>query len=141
MKPNLISHQAEIYALQRFQFGENWRLFLDLVDESRIAESRSQSSLLGMLGADDLNGLEFIHVGSCSGISSLAVRCAGAQVTSFDYDLLSVACTRELKRRFADADRDWMISEGSILDCHFLLSLGTCDVVYSWWVLHHTCDM
>jgi 2-polyprenyl-3-methyl-5-hydroxy-6-metoxy-1,4-benzoquinol methylase len=135
----LANHQAEIDALERFQFGENWRLFLDSVDESRIAES--QSSLLGMLGADDLNDLEFIDVGSGSGLSSLAARHAGARVTSFDYDPLSVACTRELKRRFVDADPDWNISEGSVLDRQFLASLGTFDVVYSWGVLHHTGDM
>ncbi|MDP2325991.1 MAG: class I SAM-dependent methyltransferase, partial [Gammaproteobacteria bacterium] len=76
-----------------------------------------------------------------SGLSSLAARRAGARVTSFDYDPASVACTRELKRRFQDGDPDWTVAEGSALDRQYLESLGTFDIVYSWGVLHHTGNM
>src|SRR5690606_5488054 len=65
----------------------------------------------------------------------------GAMVHSFDYDPQSVACTREMKRRFApDADA-WTIEEGSALDAAYLAGLPPADVVYSWGVLHHTGEM
>jgi 2-polyprenyl-3-methyl-5-hydroxy-6-metoxy-1,4-benzoquinol methylase len=135
----LASHYAEVAAGERFQFGENWKRFLESVDDSRIAES--QRSLLAMLETDRLDGLDFVDVGSGSGLSSLAARRSGARVISFDYDPASVACTRELRRRFQDGDADWKVGEGSALDPTYLESLGTFDVVYSWGVLHHTGDM
>ena len=61
-----------------------------------------------------------------------------ARVVSFDFDPRSVACTRELKDRYAAADTEWTILEGSVLDREFIERLGTFDVVYSWGVLHHT---
>jgi Methyltransferase domain len=62
----------------------------------------------------------------------------GARVHSFDYDPQSVACTRELSRRYCPEDSEWTIEEGSVLDGRFLGSLARFDVVYSWGVLHHT---
>jgi 2-polyprenyl-6-hydroxyphenyl methylase/3-demethylubiquinone-9 3-methyltransferase len=58
-------------------------------------------------------------------------------VLSFDYDAKSVACTAELKRRFAPM-ADWQVEGGSILDEQYLRSLGPFDIVYAWGVLHHT---
>jgi SAM-dependent methyltransferase len=52
--------------------------------------------------------------------------------------LLSVACTRELKRRERATDESWCVMQGSVLDEAFLGALGQFDVVYSWGVLHHT---
>jgi 2-polyprenyl-6-hydroxyphenyl methylase/3-demethylubiquinone-9 3-methyltransferase len=69
---------------------------------------------------------------------SLAARSLEANVRSFDYDPRSVACTRELRRRFFEDDPRWLVEEGSILDPDYLARLGTFDVVYSWGVLHHT---
>ena len=133
------SHQAEIAAGERFSFGENWRRFLDSVDETRVAESRE--SLLTMLDRETLGGLTFIDVGCGSGLSSLAARRAGAWVTSFDYDPASVACTLELQRRFQSVDTHWSVAEGSVLSPEYLESLGDFDIVYSWGVLHHTGNM
>jgi 2-polyprenyl-6-hydroxyphenyl methylase/3-demethylubiquinone-9 3-methyltransferase len=65
----------------------------------------------------------------------------GAKVLSFDYDGQSVACTRELKRRYFENDGDWTVQSGSVLDLEYLVGLGTFDIVYSWGVLHHTGDM
>jgi 2-polyprenyl-6-hydroxyphenyl methylase/3-demethylubiquinone-9 3-methyltransferase len=62
----------------------------------------------------------------------------GANVFSFDYDPLCVACTLELKRRYFPGDTNWRIETGSVLDNNYLDSLGVFDVVYSWGVLHHT---
>jgi 2-polyprenyl-6-hydroxyphenyl methylase/3-demethylubiquinone-9 3-methyltransferase len=69
---------------------------------------------------------------------SLVARRLGATVHAFDYDPRSVACTRELKRRYALDDPQWIIEEGSVLDREYLARLGQFDVVYSWGVLHHT---
>jgi 2-polyprenyl-6-hydroxyphenyl methylase/3-demethylubiquinone-9 3-methyltransferase len=128
-----------IAGAERFAFGRNWARFLTVLDEQRIASA--ELSLLGMLGGDDLADRTFLDIGSGSGLFSLAARRLGARVRSFDYDPDSVACTRELKRRYFPADPDWLVTEGSALDQAFLESLGTFDVVYSWGVLHHTGDL
>lgn len=129
-------HSAEVAAGERFAFGENWSAFLRLVDEARIATATQ--SLIEMLSLDDLRDRRFIDVGSGSGLFSLAAHRLGAEVHSFDYDPTSVACTAELRRRFADPRRRWVAEPGSVLDASYIASLGQYDVVYSWGVLHHT---
>jgi Ribosomal protein L11 methyltransferase (PrmA) len=121
-------------AVERFQFGENWSRFLALVDEDRIAEATSRLS--EMLG--DISGKSFLDVGSGSGIHSLAaLRLGASRVLSFDCDTKSVACTAELKRRFAPM-ADWRVEAGSVLDEQYVRSLGPFDIVYAWGVLHHS---
>lgn len=120
----------------RFAFGENWRRFLTVVDEHRIHEA--EKSLVDMLGRPRLDRLRFLDVGSGSGLFSLAAWRLGATVHSFDLDTASVACTREMKRRFAGDDQRWTVEQGSAIDAEYLKGLGTADIVYSWGVLHHT---
>ena len=91
-----------------------------------------------MLGVDDLRGRSFFDIGSGSGLFSLAAWRLGARVHSFDYDPQSVACTEELRRRYAPGDGRWTVARGSALDAAYLRGLGQYDVVYSWGVLHHT---
>jgi UDP-N-acetyl-D-glucosamine dehydrogenase len=81
----------------KFEFGRNWQGFLSVLDDQRIQEA--EKSLTGMLGVPSLQEMRFLDIGSGSGLFSLAVRRRGANVHSFDYDKLSVECTRELKRR------------------------------------------
>ncbi|MHC4714326.1 MAG: class I SAM-dependent methyltransferase [Planctomycetota bacterium] len=128
--------ENEIRQTPRFEFGRNWARFLRDIDEERV--ERAAVSLRTMLGTDSLEGRTFLDVGCGSGLFSLAARRLGAIVRSFDYDAESVACARELKRRFRPDDRDWAIETGSILDKDYLESLGRFDVVYCWGVVHHT---
>jgi 2-polyprenyl-3-methyl-5-hydroxy-6-metoxy-1,4-benzoquinol methylase len=129
-------HAQEVRRGERFGFGENWRRFLDTVDEARIESA--VASLRTWLGVSDLRGRRFLDAGCGSGLFSLAARRLGASVVSFDYDPDSCACTREIRERFGDGESDWVLSEGSVLDPEFLERLGSFDVVYSWGVLHHT---
>lgn len=128
-------HANEVEAGARFAFGENWTRFLEVLDEGRIATA--VASLKEMLGVDTLQGKRFVDVGSGSGLFSLAACRLGAAVHSFDYDPGSVACTAELRRRYAPGG-EWVVEHGSVLDRGYLQGLGQFDVVYSWGVLHHT---
>lgn len=130
------SHAAEVRDGQRFEFGKNWRSFLRVLDADRIATA--EASIRELLEVENLQGKTVIDIGCGSGLFSLAARNLGARVLSFDYDPESVACAKELHRRFHSGDEDWVVREGSVLDGEFLDRLGTFDVVYSWGVLHHT---
>jgi len=132
----LKTHQQEINSGERFSFGKNWTSFLKLLNEQRIQQAID--SLKTNLEVDNLNGKSFLDIGSGSGLFSLAAKQLGAKVFSFDYDPQSVACTKELKRRYFENDNDWEIQTGSVLDTDYLSRLGKFDIVYSWGVLHHT---
>ena len=93
-----MQHAHEIAEGQRFAFGANWMRFLEVLNDERIAQA--EKSLRNMLCVSDLSGKSFLDVGSGSGLFSLAARRLDAAVHSFDYDPQSVACTRELKRRY-----------------------------------------
>lgn len=134
------THAVEIAGRGRFEFGENWRRFLSVLTPERIAAA--EESLRSMLSIRDLQGCNFLDIGSGSGLFSLAARRLGARVHSFDYDPQSVACTRELHQRYFSEDgSNWVIEAGSVLDTAYLESLGKFNVVYSWGVLHHTGDL
>ena len=124
----------------RFSFGRNWADYLRHLDDERIAEA--EGSLRNALGTGGLKGKRFLDVGSGSGLFSLAAhRLGAAHVHSFDYDRESVACTIELRRRYAGDADSWTVEQGNALDDEYLASLGSWDVVYSWGVLHHTGDL
>ena len=129
-------HAAEVATGRRFEFGANWARFLACLDDRRIAEA--ELSLRTMLGRERLDGLTSLDIRSGSGLSSLAARGLGARVRSFDFDPKSVACARELQRRYFAGDPAWQVLEGSVFDSDFMHSLGQFDIVYSWGVLHHT---
>jgi 2-polyprenyl-3-methyl-5-hydroxy-6-metoxy-1,4-benzoquinol methylase len=133
------NHTQELNAGQRFAFGKNWRRFLAVLNDERIATA--EKSLTEMLEIDTLQGKSFLDVGSGSGLFSLAARRLGARVHSFDYDPQSVACARQLKDKYYPNDSHWIIEEGSVLDEQYLKSLGQFDIVYAWGCLHHTGEM
>jgi 2-polyprenyl-6-hydroxyphenyl methylase/3-demethylubiquinone-9 3-methyltransferase len=132
-------HAAEVRGGERFEFGKNWRHFLAVLNDERIA--RAEASLRESLEVEHLRGMRFLDIGSGSGLFSLAARRLGARVHSFDFDPHSVACTQELQRRYFPNDDHWKIEEGSALDVGYVRSLGLFDIVYSWGVLHHTGQM
>jgi 2-polyprenyl-6-hydroxyphenyl methylase/3-demethylubiquinone-9 3-methyltransferase len=121
---------------ERFAFGRNWARFLTHLTPARI--TAAEASLQQMLECPHLAGRRVLDIGSGSGLFSLAARRLGADVRSFDFDSDSVACTRELRRRYFPGDPRWQIGQGSVLDRAFMRGLGTFAVVYSWGVLHHT---
>ncbi len=126
--------QSEIERGERFAFGDNWARFLSELNDRRIR--LAEASLKDMLDVNTLQDKTFLDIGSGSGLFSLAATRLGAGVFSFDADEQSVACTKEVKRRFAPKAANWDIEKGSVLD-----ELGQFDVVYAWGVLHHTGDM
>jgi 2-polyprenyl-3-methyl-5-hydroxy-6-metoxy-1,4-benzoquinol methylase len=120
----------------RFEFGKNWKNFLNTLNEERIVVA--EKSLLQFLGETSLTGKTFLDIGCGSGLFSLAARRLGAKVHSFDYDTNSVGCTQTLRDKFYPHDLDWTIEQGSVLDETYMATLGSFDIVYSWGVLHHT---
>ena len=129
----------EVSSKQRFEFGKNWKGFINKLTDERI--QHAEISLKDMLKVDNLKGKTFLDIGSGSGLSSLVAKKCGAKVTSFDFDDSSVWCTNKLKSLYFPDSSDWEIIQGSVLDTEFLKSLGSFDIVYSWGVLHHTGEM
>lgn len=124
---------------ERFEFGKNWRLFLNGLSDKKINEA--ENSLREWLKTDNLSGKSFLDVGAGSGLFSLAAKNLGAEVFSFDYDADSVECIQYLKEKYYKEDEKWVIETGDILDKEYLAKLGQFDIVYSWGVLHHTGNM
>jgi SAM-dependent methyltransferase len=129
--------EEQVASGDRFEFGRNWSRFLAVLDDERVREA--EASLRKMLDVEDLRGRTFLDVGSGSGLVSLAaMRLGASRVHSFDFDPNSVACGRELKRRYFADDQRWTVERGNALDPEYLGPLGHWDIVYSWGVLHHT---
>ena len=131
--------EYEIKSGKRFEFGKNWKSFLATLNDEKIRNV--EISLCDMLKIDNLKGKNFLDIGSGSGIFSLAARRLGGSVHSFDYDTVSVECTKELRSKYFSNDNNWIVERGSILDKDYLKSLSKFYVVYAWGVLHHTGNM
>jgi 2-polyprenyl-6-hydroxyphenyl methylase/3-demethylubiquinone-9 3-methyltransferase len=120
----------------RYAFGENWKRFLARISERHIQQA--VKDIQDFFGMETFSGRSFLDVGSGSGIhSAAACRLGASPVFSFDYDPISVECTREVRRR-EGSPSSWEVRSGSVLDEEFMKRLPTFDIVYSWGVLHHT---
>lgn len=117
-----------------FGFGENWRSFVTVIDEEKIAQA--VADLERLVTADELMGRRFLDVGSGSGLSALAAAGLGAHVDCTDIDPSSIEATRTLLGRHLDRDA-WRAEVVSVFD----LGDRQADIVHSWGVLHHTGDM
>jgi len=114
-----------------FAFGENWRAFSTMLDETRIRTA--EQSVSDLAGA--FRGKSFLDIGSGSGLFSLAAHRLGAErILAVDVDPDSVETTR---RVLGDAGE---VAHVSVFDLPAFTE-ERFDIVYSWGVLHHTGDM
>jgi 2-polyprenyl-3-methyl-5-hydroxy-6-metoxy-1,4-benzoquinol methylase len=124
-----------------FDFGQNWRDFLDHTDVEAGA-NRMEESLRTFVGAPQIQGKTFLDIGCGTGLASLAaLRLGASRVVGIDVSENSVLCARDLRTRFGFSNEQWDIRHGSVLDAAFVDALPVSDVVYAWGVLHHTGDM
>lgn len=120
----------------RFSFGTNWRDYIKNLSDNQI--SQATQSLQKMLNKSTLEGSSFLDIGCGSGLFSLSAFLLKAdKITSFDYDIKSVECTKALHQKYGQPSK-WNIFRGDVLEKDWLTTLGQADIVYSWGVLHHT---
>lgn len=121
----------------RFGFGENWQRFVDELEPAQIDAACGE--LRSRYPEQSLSGLSFLDAGCGSGLFSLAAARLGAErIVSFDYDTTSVSTTEALKQKHGDAETDWQVMQGDLLDRDFMAGVGQFDIVYCWGVAHHT---
>ena len=79
-----MSYLQDVKKNSRFEFGKNWTIFLQSLNENRIV--LAEKSLQEKLNIKSLQGKSFLDIGSGSGLFSLAAKRLGAKVYSFDFD-------------------------------------------------------
>lgn len=120
-----------------FTFGRNWKSFVRVVDDERIAGA--QEGMARLFPGGELEGSSFLDIGCGSGLSSLAAaRMGAAPIVGVDVDADSVDASRSLLARHLPATA-YTLSVRSVFDMR--AEDGAYDIVYSWGVLHHTGDM
>jgi SAM-dependent methyltransferase len=124
-----------------FSFGKNWQNFLKWLDDTKIEAAKKY--LVHFIGGQEkIAEKDIIDFGSGSGLMSLCYVLLGAKkVVSIDIDDASIACTEFLRKKYKIGEDKWEIRKWSVLDKEFVTTLGKFDIVYSWWVIHHSGDM
>jgi 2-polyprenyl-3-methyl-5-hydroxy-6-metoxy-1,4-benzoquinol methylase len=139
---SFVNHEAAQLSgeLVDFSFGENWKKYLDNIDDEAIR--KAEADFRSTAGVDTLAGGTFLDLGCGSGLNSLvALRMHATRVLSIDADPHSVEAAQYLRKQYARNDPRWEIRQGSILDTAFMETLGSHSFVLSWGVLHHTGKM
>lgn len=124
-----------------FSFWKNWERYLKNLDENKIHEATS--CIENFFWDKDIIKWKYIIDFWCwSWLMSYAfVKLWAKKVISIDIDDYSLKCAISLKEKFNIADDKWIIKKWSVLDETFIKSLWEVDILYSWWVIHHTWDM
>ena len=91
---------------------------MDSITKASIESAKK--SLIESLRLENLNGLTFLDAGSGFGLFSLAAHQLGATVTPFDYDPISVECTKVLRDKFSSDTEKWSVFHGSVVDKKFV---------------------
>jgi len=118
--------------VDRFAFGKNWQSFAAIADEESISEA--QRGLVKLFPNGELRGARILDVGCGSGLSMVAaLRLGASHVHGIDIDPNSIKAASELLTRF-DVGKSWSVETATLFD----LPPQSCDIVYSWGVLHHT---
>jgi 2-polyprenyl-6-hydroxyphenyl methylase/3-demethylubiquinone-9 3-methyltransferase len=122
---------------RQYDFGRNWRTFLDIhLTPERIDEACD--SLRRFLNVDTIEGRTFLDIGCGSGLFSYAAHLLGAEkILSIDVNPNSVDCCRTMIER-ANTPENWSVELASVLDSEHFATIDKFDIVYSWGVLHHT---
>lgn len=125
-----------------FSFWKNWQNFLKKLDNEKINQAKNYLAKF-IWWEDKIKGKTVIDFGSWSWLMSLSFYLLWAEkVVSVDIDENSINCTKYLRENFLNKwNWNWEIIHGSVLDEEFVKSLWSFDIVYSWWVIHHTWDM
>jgi len=125
----------------KFSFWKNWENFLKKLDQKKIDQAK-QYLIDFMWWIDHIQNKTIIDFWSWSWLMSLAfVLLWAKKVVSIDIDDSSLACTQFLKHKFTIDDSKRDIRKWSILDKNLIKNLEKFDVVYSWWVIHHSWNM
>ena len=123
-----------------FSFGKNRLAYAAGLEERHIPEA--QRSFTESTVLDSLAGYTFLDAGCGSGLSSLvALRLNADKVVSFDIDPSSVACTKQLRSRFAPQTDKWDVHTHSLLDRDLPSKVPPSSLVCCWGVAHHTGSM
>lgn len=123
-----------------FSFWKNWQDFLKKLNDEKL-ESAKTYLVKFIWWVDKIKWKTIIDFWSWSWVMSLAFALLWAKVLSIDIDDESINCTKFLKHKYKVSDDDWKISKWSVLDKFFIDSLWKFDLVYSWWVIHHSWSM
>jgi 2-polyprenyl-6-hydroxyphenyl methylase/3-demethylubiquinone-9 3-methyltransferase len=124
-----------------FEFGKNWKLFLEGLDEKKINEAIKD--IENFIGVGGVVGKSFTDIGCGSGLSSLAAYKLGASsVYSYDIDPLNIENVKSLISKYKNKKSfDWRADVKSIVENEDVKTFKKTDIVYAWGVLHHTGDM
>lgn len=124
-----------------FSFWKNWTKFLELLDENKI-NSAKQCLVDFIWWENKIKDKTIVDFWCWSWLMSLCFVLLWAKhVLSIDVDDYSVSCAKNLKSKYNIDDTKWTIKTWSVLDDKFIDSLWHFDIVYSWWVIHHSWNM